>query len=260
LHTLSMFDLSLIIPTFNELTAIDHTLDLVIQFAATHPNYDFIFVDDGSSDGTLTRIDSRLHSLSHPPQNIRLIPLPENRGKGFAVLTGVFQARGKFICFMDGDLPYPLNLLHFFETELENADIVIGSRNIPGAINTDVPRRRKFLGWGFNWLARNLMGLSYFDTQAGFKGFRREVAQLLFGSLETYDFSFDVEILYLAHKCDLRVIEIPVQVNAHHSYKTSKLKLTFDSIRMLVDLFKIRFNKTLAKTDRNDLLSRFTKL
>lgn len=240
-----MFKLSLILPIYNEQSAVDRTLEAVLGFAAQHADHELIFVDDGSADRTAERIAERL-ALSDSA-NVRLIALPRNRGKGYAIRTGFAEANGEFFCFTDGDLPYSLDQIGHLREKLAASDIVIGSRNLPGAVNEGVAARRQILGGGFNWLVRTLMGLPYRDTQAGLKGFRREVAKKLFFHMRTYGFSFDVELLYLARKYGFTVSEVPVKVSSEHSYKTSKLKLMRDSLRMLWGLLWIRINDAAGK-------------
>lgn len=245
-----MSTLSLILPIYNERSAVDRTLEELLGFARQHPDWEFIVVDDGSADRTAERIAERLMAEAAGGQaasNVRLLALPGNRGKGYAIQSGFAEAAGELLCFTDGDLPYSLDQVARLAEELRSADVVIGSRNIAGALNEGVAKRRQILGGGFNWLVRRLMGLPFLDTQAGLKGFRREAARRLFGRLRTYGFSFDVEVLYLARKSGYRIAEVPVRVSREHSYKTSKLKLMRDSLRMLWGLSWIRVNDALGK-------------
>jgi len=193
------------------------------------------------------RVHLRRRLAAEAPANVRLIALPGNRGKGYAIRTGFAEANGEFFCFTDGDLPYSLDQVSLLGEKLAGSEIVIGSRNLPGAVNEGVAARRQILGGGFNWLVRTSMGLPYRDTQAGLKGFRREVAKKLFLHMRTYGFSFDVELLYLARKYRFTVAEMPVRVSSEHSYKTSKLKLMRDSLRMLWGLLWIRINDAAGK-------------
>jgi len=236
--------LSLIFPIYNERSAIDRTVAEVVRFAATRPECECLLVDDGSRDGTPVRIAELLaESLAAAPAaNVRLLALPRNQGKGYAIRAGFAEAAGELFCFTDGDLPYSLDQVARLEEKLADHDVVIGSRNLPGARNEGVARRRQILGSTFNRLAQTVMGLPFRDTQAGLKGFRRDAARQIFAKLRTYDFSFDVEVLYLARKYGHRIAEVPVTVSHEHSYKTSKIKLMKDSLRMLRDLFQIRFD------------------
>ena len=237
-----MFKLSLILPVYNEETEVHRTLDAVFALARQRPDMEFIFVDDGSKDHTAEHIDDRLRKENG--HNLRLLALQQNAGKGHAVREGFTAATGDLLCFTDGDLPYSLDQVLTLERELSNEgiDIVIGSRNVPAAFNVEVPLRRRLLGTTFNAIVRCAMGLPYLDTQAGLKGFRRAAAHAIFPRLRTLGFSFDVEVLYLAKKSGHRVLEIPVRVSGEHNYKTSKLKLLKDSLRMFLEICRIRLN------------------
>jgi hypothetical protein len=104
-----------------------------------------------------------------------------------------------------------------------------------------LPARRAFLGWGFNRLACFLLGIDYPDTQAGLKGFTQKAAKALFTKQKLSDFAFDVELLYLCRKLGLSVGQIPAQVSSQHTYKTSQVKLIFDSLKCFHELLLIRW-------------------
>jgi len=241
------YQLSLILPIYNEEAAVGRMLDALVPFAATKPGWEFVVVDDGSLDRTAALIAGRLVGGAHP--NVRLLALSRNGGKGSAVRSGFEKANGALLCFTDGDLPYSLDQVEALAAALSapGADVVIGSRNLPQSQNAGIVLRRQVLGNGFNRLVRLFMGLPHRDTQAGLKGFRREAALRLFGRMRIGGFSFDVELLYLAKKYGYRVAEIPVRVSAAHSYKTSKLKLIRDSLRMFAGLVQIRFNDVVGR-------------
>ncbi|SDU22872.1 Glycosyltransferase involved in cell wall bisynthesis [Verrucomicrobium sp. GAS474] len=242
----SSLQLSLILPIYNEENAVGRTLDELIPFAETKPEWEFVIVDDGSLDRTPALIAARL-SAPGAPANVHLLALTANGGKGNAVRAGFSQAKGERLCFTDGDLPYSLDQVLHLGATLAEFDVVIGSRNLPDSKNEGVVLRRQLLGGGFNRLVRLFMGIPHRDTQAGLKGFRREVGRKLFEKMRIGGFSFDVELLYLAKKYGHRVGEIPVRVSSAHSYKTSKLKLIRDSLRMFLGLVQIRFNDVAGK-------------
>ncbi len=233
--------LSLILPIYNERAEVDRTLAAVAAQAAIRPDWEFLFVDDGSGDGTPDRIREVVEARPELRANVRLLVQPRNGGKGAAIRRGFSAATGSLLCFTDGDLPYSLDQVDRLAELLQGgADVVIGSRKLPDSANFVKPLRRRLLGGAFNLVARGLLGLPYKDTQAGLKGFRREAAEAIFPRLRTLGFSFDVEVLYLARKAGLRIVEIPVRVNAEHSYKVSKIKLMRDSLRMAEGIARIR--------------------
>ena len=167
--------------------------------------------------------------------------LHENGGKGRAVRLAFAGAKEDLLIFLDGDLAYSLSHFQPMIAALKKYDIVIGSRSMMPQDEGSLPRRRAFLGWGFNRLACLLFGFNYPDTQAGLKGFRRRAARELFLRQKVDGFAFDAELLYLARRLGLRVGQIPVKVSGTHSYKTSQVKLAADTLRCLWDFLRIRF-------------------
>lgn len=231
---------SVVLPLFREGPGVLGTLEAVRAFAAREERFEFIFVDDGSGDDTAALVEGALTERPHP--RIRLAVLPENRGKGAAVARGFEVAAGSRWIFTDGDLAYPLTDLLRIDRALDRAEVAIGTRSNKDGGARAATLRRRILGEGFNVLARLMLGLRHADTQAGIKGFRREAALRLFGKRRVDGFAFDVELLFLAKRFDLRVAEVPVRPREEHVYKKSKLKLFKDSVQMLRQLGTIRAN------------------
>jgi hypothetical protein len=142
---------------------------------------------------------------------------------------------------MDGDLAYSFDHLKPMIAGLKKADIVIGSRSMAPQSQGGIPARRAFLGWGFNRLACLILGFNYPDTQAGLKGFKKAAARELFSKQKLDDFAFDAELLYLAKKLRLNVVQIPALVSGTHNYKTSQVKLLKDTLRCLMDFCLVRW-------------------
>jgi cellulose synthase/poly-beta-1,6-N-acetylglucosamine synthase-like glycosyltransferase len=203
---------------------------------AKHRNYRAIVVDDGSTDGTAAAFRQGLRGL----KRASVMGLHENGGKGRAIRLAFAGAQQDLLIFLDGDLAYSLSHLKPMVSALKKHDVVIGSRSLAPQADGGLPKRRAFLGWGFNRLACTWLGIDYPDTQAGLKGFRRRAARELFLRQKVDSFAFDAELLYLAKKLGLKVGQIPAQVSGEHSYKTSQVKLTADTLLCLWDFFRIR--------------------
>ncbi|NLF24039.1 MAG: glycosyltransferase, partial [Deltaproteobacteria bacterium] len=167
-----------------------------------------------------------------------------NRGKGFAVRIGMLNARGNLLLFADADGSAPIAELPRLEEALkQGAQIAIGSRALVSP-ETHVKARwyRRLPGRIFN-LSVNLLVLPEFaDTQCGFKLFTAKAARFLFERQRANQFSFDIELLFMAHQVGLKVVEVPI--NWQH-VRGSKVSLLKDSIKMFVDIFvfKIRHRK-----------------
>ena len=226
----------LVLPVFNELKDVSRVCRSIRPCLAKNRNVSVVVVDDGSSDGTPEAFRRGLKGL----KRASVMGLHDNGGKGRAVRLGFAGAKQDLLIFMDGDLAYSLGHLKPMLSALKKHDVVIGSRSMAPQAEGSIPARRAFLGWGFNRLACGWFGFNYPDTQAGCKGFQRRAARELFLRQKVDGFAFDAELLYLARKLCLKVGQIPVQVAATHSYKTSKIKLSFDSVRCLLDFLRIR--------------------
>lgn len=236
---------SVILPVYNEAGIVGKVLDAIHEFAARNPSYDFLFVDDGSSDGTAQILRQRIEQADNGC--IRLYSYAKNHGKGHAVKMGVSQSDADFICFTDGDLAYSLDHLPMLVDALNSFDMAAGCRSLVPGQQRNISIRRRVMGWTFNRLARLLLNLPYRDTQAGLKGFRRETARKIFTHQRLADFCFDAELLFLARRFGYRIGEIPATVHHDHAYQGSKVKLILDPFRMFFSLLRIRCNSLVGR-------------
>ena len=228
--------LSVVIPAFNEAQRLPSTLNKIFDYlkefgliAAT----EVIVVDDGSFDKTADLVRSR------PEQNLRLIRHGGNLGKGAAVRTGVRQARGEAVLFMDADYSTTLEELSKFWPKLKQGyDLVIGSRAIAGArVLVRQNLVKVWLGKAGNLAVRWWLGLKIYDSQCGFKLFNQQAVKL-FNQQTVKGWGFDFEILYLAKKRGLKVLEVPVSwTNNRESRVTS-----WDYLKTLRDLLNTKVN------------------
>jgi glycosyltransferase involved in cell wall biosynthesis len=239
--------ITVILPVYNEAGLIASTFQAVLEFARQHPGYHFRFVDDGSVDQTSAILRRLIQE--NGAEEVSLVSYPKNGGKGHAVRVGVEGAKDPLICFTDGDLAYSLDHLPLVVAALAMYDVVIGSRALINEGQRNIRFMRKLLGGGYNLLARLILNMKYRDTQAGLKGFRREAARQVFAKQRLTDFSFDVELVYIARRLKMHVAEIPAHVSEHHSYKVSKVQLFRDPLRMFGALFKIRYNGLVGRYD-----------
>jgi dolichyl-phosphate beta-glucosyltransferase len=228
--------LSIVIPAFNEQERLGPTVRSYLAYCAGRDlAVELIVVDDGSLDGTSGLAEAL--SVDHP--EVRLIRLAENRGKGYAVRSGVVNARGSLVLFADADGATPISELVRLEDALEKgADVAIGSRALAGkGVEVKARLYRRLMGRAFHLLVETLTVRTIRDTQCGFKLFRGPVAHDLFSRMRMTGFSFDVELLMMAQRRGYRVAEVPV--NWTHQ-PGSKVNLATDSLRMARDLFVIR--------------------
>jgi dolichyl-phosphate beta-glucosyltransferase len=229
-------DLSIIVPAYNEERRLPPTLiDIIDFFDRKALSYEVLVIDDGSKDTTaeVVRKFERVRS------QVRLIQLPRNYGKGHAVRLGVLNSRGSQILFADADGATPIQEFDRLEAALTGgADIAIGSRALASKetkVATSIHRR--FLGRVFNKCVNMILLPSIADTQCGFKMFTRKAALFLFRRQRADRFSFDVELLYMAHKANLAIKEVPINWT---NVPGSKVNLVLDSLSMFRDVFRFK--------------------
>jgi glycosyltransferase involved in cell wall biosynthesis len=242
-------ELSIVIPAYNEEARLPRTLarireyfsasrvlpDLPPDFALTE--IEILVVDDGSQDGTARIVEEWSREL---PQ-VRLISNGDNRGKGYSVRHGMLESRGRLALFTDADLSSPIEEIEKLLAALAAGnDVAIGSRALDRSLITiHQSIVREWAGIIFNGFVRAITGLPFYDTQCGFKIFRRDPSRAVFEQQRIDGFGFDPEILFLAKRHGLRTAEVPVRW-AHDP--ATKVHVIRDSFIMFCDLIYIRWN------------------
>ncbi len=235
-------EVSIVVPAYNEERRLPRTLERISAYLASDGlDAEVIVVDDGSDDRTSQIVDEwrgRLPAL-------RLLSNGRNRGKGYSVRRGILEARGRLVLFTDADLSVPIQEVDNLLTALGTYDVVVASRALDRSlIAVPPPRLRELAGKVYNQLTRWITGLNFTDTQCGFKGFVRERARLVFEQQRIERWGFDPEILFIARRQGLRAVEVPVR-SAHDP--DTKLRIFRDSLCMLADLLRIRWNSLLNR-------------
>jgi dolichyl-phosphate beta-glucosyltransferase len=237
-------ELSIIIPSFNEERRLPKALEAIQAYLAARPlRAEVIVVDDGSTDGTAALVENCRTQYRF----LRLLSNGRNRGKGFSVRHGMQEARGDIALFTDADLSAPIEEADKLLAALRQADydVAFGSRALDRSlIQVHQPHARELAGVIFNFMVRWITGVPFADTQCGFKAFRRERARVVFEQQRSEGFGFDPEVLFLARRHGLRIIEIPVRWS-HDS--ASKVHVMADSIRMFAGLLIIRWNAWMGR-------------
>lgn len=231
--------LSLVIPAYNEELRLGDTLTRVLAYLATQAyTAEVVVVDDGSTDRTVGVAQGFVREGAAVP--VRVVVQGQNLGKGAAVRTGMAEAaRGQYRVFYDADGSTPIEELECLWPCFEaGADVVIGSRALPGAEIVQHQRPyREAMGRANNLLLRALGITRFRDTQCGFKGFTAAACAVVFPRQTIERFSFDAELLYIAVKHGLRVAEVPVRWKNSPDSRVNPLT---DATRMVLDLLTIR--------------------
>jgi hypothetical protein len=199
----------------------------------TPADAEIIVVDDHSEDDTANVARSLL--AEWPKSSV--VSLPQNRGKGAAVKTGVIKARGESVVFMDADMATELTDLKSLVTALDQNHVAIGCRSHPGS---EVERRgalRTVANRAFGMLVASMTTLHYTDTQCGFKAFRGPVAKLLFHGAQLERFAFDVDVLDLANRMGLRTEEVAIHWSDVPGSHVAPLR---DGLQMAGDVARLR--------------------
>lgn len=232
-YTDANITLSVVMPAYNEGSHIYdnllHTSRILSQFVK---RYEIIAVNDGSLDKTPEEINRAANSDKH------IIPAgyTTNKGKGYAIVSGINQATGKYIAFLDSDLELNPALLHSFLKKMQkcDADIVIGSKQHPRS-KLNYPPFRKFMSFGYYMMLVLLFHLNVHDTQTGIKLFKSSVIKPIAEKISTKGYAFDIEILALANQAGCKIIEAPIELNYSRNDKTDGRRI---KIKDIIQVFK----------------------
>jgi len=239
--------ISVCIPMYNESRMIESTAEKLSAYMSAHfEDYEILFCDDGSSDGSADLV----WALSLPC--VRVTGYPSNRGKGFAIRTAMLEAEGDYVFFTDADLAYGTDVIgRAVDTFQKNPDsaLVIGSRNLGKDGYEGYTLTRKLASKIYIFVLGLVGGFRLSDFQCGCKAFTRDAAKEIFSRCEVNGFAFDFEALMWADGLGMAVTEMPVKVINH---KSSKIRLLRDAARMLQDLIQIRRRiKRALKEEKN---------
>jgi dolichyl-phosphate beta-glucosyltransferase len=231
--------LAVIVPAFNEAQRLtDNLLTLLGYLQSYRTDAELIVVDDGSTDGT-AQVAEELFAR-RPDVAARILRFAENRGKGHAVRAGLLAVQAPIALFSDADLSTPITELRKIIEPIEagNYDIVLGSRALDRSLTgRRQPWRREQGGKVFNAIVRLTTGLPFSDTQCGFKAFRMESARPIIERAQIDGFGFDVELLFLAQRAGLRMLEVPVRWD---HCEGSKVHIVRDSLNMFSEVVSLR--------------------
>jgi len=225
-----------IIPTYNEL---DNLPKLIPAVLAQDENIDVLIVDDNSPDGTS---DYVIAEANNNPR-IKLIRREGKMGLGTAYITGfkfALENSYDYIFEMDADFSHNPDEIPIFLRELENYDLVLGSRYIEGVNVINWPMSRLLLSVFANVYTSLITGMSIHDSTGGFKGFRKEVLQAInLDEIKSNGYTFQIEMTFKAWKKGFRIKEISI-VFVDRVKGTSKMskKIVREAIFMV---WKLRF-------------------
>lgn len=234
-------DISIVVPAYEEEERLGDSIRKILNYLGENlVTAEVIVVDDGSRDRTAEIANQVCAEFEGALTNV--VRYEPNRGKGFAVKTGLLAATADIALFSDADLSTPIEEMHKLIDPVAagDFDITFGSRALDRSlIGTHQPWRREQGGKVFNLVVRLMTGMPFWDTQCGFKAFNLARFRPLLDVMKIDRFGFDVEFLYVAKLHGLRLKEIPVRWNNDERSKVSVIR---DSIRMFDEVRQIRKN------------------
>ena len=195
---------SIVVPTYNERDNVRPLTDGIRNALDPDWDYEVIIVDDNSPDGT----SEAVREIASEDPRIRLLQRPGKLGLGTAVADGFALAEGDYWVMMDADLSHRPEELPKMLSALSDADIVVGSRYIPGGGIENWPLWRQAVSRGASGMGRMIVGLSVRDLTSGFGAFRRRWMEPLLPNLNPKGFKLLLEIL--AKSRGARVLETPI--------------------------------------------------
>ncbi len=237
-----------IIPTYNEIDNVPTLTDLVL---ATDPRIDILYVDDGSPDGT----GAFIRSVMEQQPRVHLLERPRKMGLGTAYCRGFeFAIANNYdvAMEMDADFSHDPKVLPKFLQEIEDADLVIGSRYVKGVNVVNWPMSRLLLSYFANIYSRFVTGMPLYDGTGGFKCFRVDVLRRIdLSRIRSNGYSFQIELNFLVWSLGKKIREIPIIFEDRRS-GVSKMSrnIIFEAAGMV---WKLRFAKLFGRLKKRYL-------
>jgi glycosyltransferase involved in cell wall biosynthesis len=250
-------------PAYNEAGRIASSIELTaktfIDFGCV---WELIVIDDGSSD---TTYEEALGLCKKYPHQLVVKKNPYNVGKGRAIKKALHYINGDYVVFLDADMDlHPLQVQMLFDImQLDNADIVIGSKMHPNSV-VNYPLDRRIISWGYYIVVRLLFNLPCHDTQTGLKLFKTEAVRKIFPRIIVKKFAFDLEVLVNAHHLGYRIAEAPIVLNPKRHYgrigATSIFATTWDTLAVFYRMYILKYYDRIDYHRRKNLAKEFRRM
>jgi dolichol-phosphate mannosyltransferase len=224
----------LVLPTYDEVENLEALLDgalPVLRAACGDDGFRVLVVDDASPDGTGALADR----LAQRHRELRVVHRAARRGLGPAYLHGfavALDGGASHVIEMDADLSHDARDLPRLLAAAREADVVLGSRYVPGGAVVGWGLVRRVLSRGGSWYARVALGVDVRDLTGGFKCLRREALEAIdLPSVESRGYAFQVELTYRALRAGLRVVELPIVFrNRRHGRSKMTTRIALEAI------------------------------
>ncbi len=197
----------IIIPTYNEA---DNLTPIISQVLTLDAGLEVLVVDDNSPDGTGDIADQ----LSQTEPAVHVMHRAGKMGLGTAYVQGFKWALARdyaYIFEMDCDFSHHPRYLPTFLAKALDADLVIGSRYVPGGSTPDWGLMRKFISRGGNTFARVMLGLKTHDCTSGFRCYRRELLERIpWKNINLQGYGFQISMVYYTEQAQSNIVEFPI--------------------------------------------------
>ncbi len=225
------------LPTYNEAENVGPIVEAIL--AAT-PAVDVLVVDDDSPDGTGRLADA----IAAREGRVHVLHRAAKEGLGKAYLAGFAWALGRgydLVLEMDADFSHDPKYLPALLERAKDADLVLGSRNVPGGGTVNWGLGRKLISRGGSFYARTILGIPVRDLTGGFKCFRRRVLESIdLGTVECSGYAFQIELTYRAVRKGFRVVEVPIVfVDRRVGHSKMSRRIVLEALRKV---WSIRFS------------------
>jgi dolichol-phosphate mannosyltransferase len=231
------------LPTYNEAENLERMIRALGQERAQHDlALTVLVVDDSSPDGTGDIADRLAQELDW----VRVLHRTSKDGLGRAYLAGfqvALDGGADMVMEMDCDFSHDPQDVHRLVAAARDADLVIGSRNVPGGGVRGWPWYRNLISKGGSFYARTILGLRIRDMTAGFKLFRRPVLEALdLSGIEASGYMFQIELKYRTVKAGFAVHEVPV-IFIDREFGESKMSSSI-VLEAIWRVWKLKFRRT----------------
>jgi glycosyltransferase involved in cell wall biosynthesis len=227
----------LLIPAYNEEERIEPVLRQYAEYFRSNyaGRFQLVVVLNGCVDDTLAVVER----VGRDYPFLAALNFPNPIGKGGALIEGLRLAPlADLIGYVDADGATSPAAFHDLIKHIDNADCVIGSRWIPGAVlHQAQSNRRQFASRGFHRIVQAFFRMNIRDTQCGAKVMRREAVERIHSSLRITDMAFDINLLYSLKRAGYRILEVPTEWTDKIG---SKVRLGRTSLSMLLSVIRLR--------------------
>lgn len=227
----------IVLPVYNEEADLPGSVETLMRFleASAPWTWRILIADNASTDGTFAVATG----LAETHAQVAVLRLAE-KGRGRALRAAWLGSDAKVLCYMDVDLSTDLNALPLLVSAVcdDGYDVAIGSRLARGATVSKRTLKREIISRGYNLIIKSLFWTRRTDMQCGFKALSRAAAQRLLPVVKDNAFFFDTELLLIAEKRGLRILEVPV---TWEDDPDSRVRLLSTIVEDLRGLIRLRF-------------------